>query len=140
MPQVEHGSVRIHYTEAGSGFPLLVMPGGGLNSRVSNWPRAVYNFFEGFKDEYRVITMDQRNANQGESSGPLETTDPWGAFADDQLAVLDHLGVREFLVLGCCIGGPFVLKLMERAPERVELATDLVVRASCAVPKEVSRP
>jgi pimeloyl-ACP methyl ester carboxylesterase len=32
---------------------------------------------------------------------------------------MDHLGVREFLVLGCCIGGPFVLKLMERAPERV---------------------
>jgi len=32
---------------------------------------------------------------------------------------MDHLGVREFLALGCCIGGPFVLKLMERAPGRV---------------------
>jgi pimeloyl-ACP methyl ester carboxylesterase len=63
--------------------------------------------------------MDQRNANQGESSGPLDTTDPWGAFADDQLGLLDHLGVREFMALGCCIGGPFVLKLMERAPDRV---------------------
>jgi pimeloyl-ACP methyl ester carboxylesterase len=95
------------------------MPGGGLNSRISNWSTAVYNFFDAFKDNYHVITMDQRNANQGDSTGPLDTSDPWGAFADDQLAVLDHLGVREFMVLGCCIGGPFVLKLMERAPERV---------------------
>lgn len=119
MPYYDRGPVRIRYEEAGSGFPVLVMPGGGLNSRLSNWPTAVYNFFEALQSEYRVVTMDQRNANQGESSGPLDTTDPWGAFADDQLGVLDHLGIEEFMVLGCCIGGPFVLKLIERAPGRV---------------------
>ena len=122
MAYYERGSVRIRYEEAGSGFPLLVMPGGGLNSRVSNWPTAVYNFFDGFNEQYHVITMDQRNANQGESSGPLDTTDPWGAFADDQLGLMDHLGMREFMALGCCIGGPFVLKLAERAPDRVVAA------------------
>jgi hypothetical protein len=30
MPFYEKGPVRIHYEEAGSGFPLLVIPGGGL--------------------------------------------------------------------------------------------------------------
>jgi pimeloyl-ACP methyl ester carboxylesterase len=119
MPHFANGPVRIRYEEAGSGFPILVMPGGGLNSRVRNWPTAVFNFFDGLKDEYRVITMDQRNANQGESMGPLDTTDPWGAFADDQLGLMDYLGVGEFMALGCCIGGPFVVKLMERAPSRV---------------------
>jgi pimeloyl-ACP methyl ester carboxylesterase len=119
MSYYDHGPTRIRYEEAGGGFPLLVMPGGGLNSRVGNWATAVYNFFEAFQNEYRVITMDQRNANEGESAGPLDSADPWGAFADDQLGLLDHLGVREFIVLGCCIGGPFVLKLMERAPDRV---------------------
>ena len=112
MPYFENGPVRIRYEEAGSGFPVLVMPGGGLNSRVSSWQTAVYNFFDTFKDEYRVITMDQRNANQGESSGPLDSADPWGAFAADQLGLMNHLGVQEFAALGCCIGGPFVLKLM----------------------------
>ena len=29
MPFHTKGDVRIHYEEAGSGFPLLVMPGGG---------------------------------------------------------------------------------------------------------------
>jgi pimeloyl-ACP methyl ester carboxylesterase len=119
MPFYESGDVRIRYEEAGTGFPLLVMPGGGLNSRVSNWSTAVFNAMEEFKDEFRCITMDQRNANQGESTGPIQVDDPWGAFADDQLGLMDHLGIREFLVLGCCIGGPFVLKLMERAPDRV---------------------
>lgn len=119
MPYFDAGPVRIRYEQAGSGFPILVMPGGGLNSRVSNWQTAVYNFFDALEDDYHVITMDQRNANEGESTGPLDTTDPWGAFADDQLGLMDHLGVSEFVALGCCIGGPFVLKLMERAPTRV---------------------
>ena len=35
MPFYEKGDVRIHYEEAGSGFPLLVIPGGGLNSTVA---------------------------------------------------------------------------------------------------------
>jgi pimeloyl-ACP methyl ester carboxylesterase len=77
---------------------------------------------EEFKHEFRCITMDQRNANGGESSGPVQVEDPWGAFADDQLGLMDHLGIREFMVLGCCIGGPFVLKLMERAPDRIVAA------------------
>jgi pimeloyl-ACP methyl ester carboxylesterase len=119
MPFYTKGDVRIHYEEAGSAFPLLVMPGGGLNSRISNWATAPFNAMEEFKNEFRCITMDQRHANGGESSGPVQINDPWGAFADDQLGVMDHLGIREFMVLACCIGGPFVLKLMERAPDRV---------------------
>ena len=119
MPFYEKGDVRIRYEEAGSGFPLLVMPGGGLNSRISNWATAPFHAMEEFKDEFRCITMDQRNVNGGESSGPVQVNDPWGACADDQLGVMNHLGIREFMVLACCIGGPFVLKLMERAPDRV---------------------
>ncbi len=45
--------------------------------------------------------------------------DPWDAFADDQLGLMDHLGIREFFFMGYCIGGCFALKLMERAPDRV---------------------
>ena len=119
MPFYEKADVRIRYEEAGTGLPLLVTPGGGLNSRVSNWPTAVFNAMEVFRNDFRCITMDQRNANGGESSGPIPVDDPWGAFADDQLGLMDHLGIREFFFMGYCIGGPFGLKLMERAPERV---------------------
>jgi pimeloyl-ACP methyl ester carboxylesterase len=67
---------------------------------------------------FRVITMDQRNATGGESTGPVLVDDPWGAFADDQLGLMDHLGIRQFFFFGNCIG-PFAMKLMERAQQRV---------------------
>src|SRR6202163_2040935 len=118
----EKGNVRIRYQEVGSGFPLLATPGGGLNSRISNWPTAVINIMEEFKNDFRVITMDQRNASNGESTGPVPVDDPWGAFADDQLGVMDHLGIRQFFFFGNCIGGSYAMKLMERAPQRVVAA------------------
>jgi pimeloyl-ACP methyl ester carboxylesterase len=118
----EKGNVRIRYQEIGSGFPLLVTPGGGLNSRISNWQTAVINAMEEFRNDFRCITMDQRNATGGESTGPIPVNDPWDAFADDQLGLMDHLGIRQFFFFGNCIGGSFALKLMERAPDRVAAA------------------
>jgi pimeloyl-ACP methyl ester carboxylesterase len=115
----EKGNVRIRYTEVGTGFPLLATPGGGLNSRISNWPNAVINVMEHFKNDFRVITMDQRNATGGESTGPVPVDNPWDAFADDQLGLMDHLGIRQFSFFGNCIGGSYGLKLMERAPDRI---------------------
>ena len=118
----EKGNVRIRYAEIGSGFPLLATPGGGLNSGIGVWPRAVINIPEEFKSDFRVITMDQRNATGGESTGPVPVDDPWGAFAEDQLGLMDHLGISRFFFFGNCIGGPFAMKLMERAPQRVAAA------------------
>ena len=118
----EKGNVRIRYAEIGAGFPLLATPGGGLNSCIAVWARAVINIPEEFKNDFRVITMDQRNATNGESTGPVPVANPWDAFADDQLGVMDHLGIRQFAFFGNCIGGPFAMKLMERAPLRVAAA------------------
>ena len=118
----EKSGVRIRYQETGSGFPLLAAPGGGLNSRISNWPTAVINAMEAFGKDFRCITMDLRNANGGESTGPVPVDDPWTAIADDQLGLMDHLGINRFMFFGNCIGGPFALKLMERAPQRVVAA------------------
>src|SRR6201993_586280 len=118
----EKGDVRIRYAEIGAGFPLLATPGGGLNSCMAVWARAVINVPEEFKNDFRVITMDQRNATGGESTGPVPSDDPWGAFADDQLGVMDHLGIDRFFFFGNCIGGPFAMKLMEQAPRRVVAA------------------
>jgi pimeloyl-ACP methyl ester carboxylesterase len=118
----EKGSVRIRYQETGSGFPLLCTPGGGLNSRIAGWQNAVINAMEHFKSDFRCITMDQRNATGGESTGPVPVDNPWDAFADDQLGLMDHLGIRQFVFFGNCIGGSFALKLMERAPDRIVAA------------------
>jgi len=70
----EKGNVRIRYQEVGTGFPLLATPGGGLNSRISNWPNAVINVMEHFKNDFRVITMDQRNATEANPRGRSRLT------------------------------------------------------------------
>ncbi len=123
MPYYTKGDVRIHYEEAGSGFPLLIIPGGGLNATISYVTgSAPFNAMGEFKDEYRCISFDLRNANGGDSSGPVEIDRPWDAHTDDQLGLMDHLGIKEFMVLGYCIGGPFIWNLLRRASNRVVAA------------------
>jgi len=119
MPLYEKGNVRIHYEEAGSGFPLMVIPGGGLNSTVKGLETHPFNPLVEFKANYRVIAADLRNANGGQSTGPLEINRPWDAYTDDHLGLMDHLGIKEFMVLGFCIGGPFIWNLLKRAGDRV---------------------
>jgi pimeloyl-ACP methyl ester carboxylesterase len=118
----EKGPVRIRYEEAGSGFPLLLIAGGGLNSVMAGLPRSPFNPIEEFKGEYRCIYADLRNANPGQSSGPLEIDRPWDSYTDDHLGLMDHLGIDKFMVLGFCIGGPFIWNIMKRAPDRVVAA------------------
>jgi pimeloyl-ACP methyl ester carboxylesterase len=117
-PFYEKGAVRIHFEEAGSGFPLLLIAGGGLNSTISGLTQP-FHAIEEFKGEYRCIASDLRNANSGQSSGPLEIDRPWDAYTDDHLGLMDHLGIQKFMVLGFCIGGPFIWNLLRRAPDRV---------------------
>jgi len=118
----EKGKVRIRYEESGSGFPLLLIAGGGLESRMAGLVTSPFNPIEEFKSEYRCIYADLRNANEGESSGPLEVDRPWDSYADDHLGLMDHLGIGKFMVLGFCIGGPFIWNLLKRAPDRVVAA------------------
>jgi pimeloyl-ACP methyl ester carboxylesterase len=119
----QRGPVHIHYEEAGSGFPLLLIAGGGLNSTLQGLSKSSpFNPIEEFKGEYRCISSDLRNANTGQSSGPLEIDRPWDSYTDDHLGLMDHLGIDKFMVLGFCIGGPFIWNLLKRAPDRVVAA------------------
>src|SRR4051812_44319204 len=124
MATFEKGAVRIHYEEAGSGYPLLLIAGGGLNSTIAGLSGSYppFDSFEEFKGEYRCIAADLRNAKGGQSSGPLEIDRPWDAYTDDHLGLMDHLGIDKFLVLGFCIGGPMIWNLLRRAPERIVAA------------------
>src|SRR4051812_27967821 len=121
MSFYERGPVRIHYEEAGSGFPLLLIAGGGLNSTIAKLD-SPFDAIAEFKGEYRCIASDLRNANGGQSTGPLEVDRPWDAYTDDHLGLMDHLRVDKFMVMGFCIGGPFIWNLLRRAPDRVVAA------------------
>jgi pimeloyl-ACP methyl ester carboxylesterase len=124
MSFYQKGDVRIHYVEEGSGYPLLLIAGGGLNSTIAGLSGAYppFDSFVEFKNEYRCIAADLRNANAGQSTGPLEIDRPWDSHTDDHLALMDHLGIDKFMVMGFCIGGPLIWNLLKRAPDRIVAA------------------
>lgn len=119
----QKGNVRIRYEETGTGFPLLLIAGGGLNGSTIAGIRNgnPFNTLEAFRGEFRCIYADLRNS-AGESTGPLEIDRPWDSYTDDHLGLMDHLGIDKFMVLGFCIAGPFIWNLVKRAPNRVVAA------------------
>jgi pimeloyl-ACP methyl ester carboxylesterase len=120
VPQFEYGSTSIYFEVHGSGFPVLLIAPGAMESAIEMWEGTTINPLALYAGSFQLVAMDQRNA--GRSFGPLVPSDPWGSYAKDQLALLDHLGIHQFHVMGACIGGPFALKLIEQAPTRVMAA------------------
>ena len=118
MANFEKGSISLRYETWGSGPAVLLLAPGGLRaSRIETWSAAPWNPIDALKDRYRVVAMDQRNT--GTSFAPIRGSDGWSTYASDQLALVDHLGIEQFCVMGMCIGGAFVLELAREAPDRV---------------------
>ena len=84
MPKVDIGDAEIHYEEAGSGPPLMLVPGLGGNG--SFWARQV----EAFKDDFRVIIHDHRGAGQSTHSPIRYSVDQMAA---DVLKLMDALDI-----------------------------------------------
>jgi pimeloyl-ACP methyl ester carboxylesterase len=120
MPWLERRDARIYYEEYGQGSPVLLLAPGGMRSSIEFWQRAPWNPIEALAPHFRVIAMDQRNA--GRSTARVADGDGWDSYADDQLALLDHLELRRCALLGGCIGSAFALKLIARAEQRVAAA------------------
>jgi pimeloyl-ACP methyl ester carboxylesterase len=113
-------TTSIYYEERGAGPPLLAIAPGGMKSTIDYWKNAAIDPWASYADHFHVVAMDQRNA--GRSRARLDPVDPWGAYASDQLGLMQHLGFDRFLVMGCCIGGSFILKLAQVAPTRIVAA------------------
>ena len=123
MPVFERDNIRIYYEVHGEGFPVLLLAPGGMRSSIPVWENTPYNPIEQLGPHCQVIAMDQRNA--GQSTAPIAATDGWRDYTDDQVALLDHLGIDRFHAAGMCIGGSFIMGLVEAVPERIVSAVML---------------
>jgi pimeloyl-ACP methyl ester carboxylesterase len=119
MATMHDGPVTIDYAVDGEGFPVLLLAPGGMKSERSRWSHALWNPYERLST-YQLIGMDQRNA--GRSTAPISAADQWSDYTNDQLRLLDHLGVEQCHLIGMCIGGPFILALLTAAPQRFRAA------------------
>ncbi|MDE0223702.1 MAG: alpha/beta hydrolase [Gammaproteobacteria bacterium] len=120
MAYFTRGDVSIHYEIHGDGFPVLLIAPGGMRSAIEFWADGPFNPIETLSEHFRVIAMDQRNA--GSSTAPVSASDGWHTYTADQIGLLDHLGVERAHLMGACIGGPYVLGIIQSAPGRVASA------------------
>lgn len=120
MPSFTHHDATIYYEEFGQGFPILTFAPAGLQSVIDVWsqPSAPINPTTEFALDFRVIALDQRNAG-GRSHAPVTGQDGWHNYAADHIALLDHLGIDQCHLYGQCIGGPFIMSLLQAQPERI---------------------
>lgn len=118
MAAYSRGDAVLHYDVEGvdDGFPVLLIAPGGMRSCNERWNAMPWNPRVALADRFRLIGMDQRNA--GRSTAPVDARTGWAAYRDDQLGLLDELGITRCHVIGMCIGGPYVVGLLRAAPER----------------------
>ncbi len=109
------GDVPLHYHDAGSGPPLVMLHGSGPG--VSAWSNFAANLPE-LAEHFRVLALDLPGFGRS-GCPPLDRAYPHVA-ADAVLRLLDHLGLERASLLGNSFGGYAALECALTAPERVD--------------------
>ena len=105
------GDVQLHYVTAGAGFPVVLLHG---------WPQSWYawrHVLPTLAAKYRVIAPDLRGL--GDSSRPLDGYDKKTIAHDIWRLLHDHLGLKQFMLVGHDWGGPTAYALSAAHPEAV---------------------
>ncbi len=115
MPKLKVGAdtqhpVELHYEDAGSGKPVVLIHGWPLSSR--SWEAQVPALVEA---GYRVVSYDRRGF--GRSSQPWTGYD-YDTFAADLDALLTHLDLNGVTLVGFSMGGGEVARYIARYGSR----------------------
>lgn len=114
----DSNGVKIHYTVQGEGEPVLLIHGFTMNIAMQ-WTGP--GVLPELAKQYRVIAIDNRG--HGRSGKPHEPEKYGLEMAEDQIRLLDHLGVKKAHVVGYSMGGFITSKLLTSHPDRVATAT-----------------
>ncbi len=97
--------IRIHYLEAGSGRPILFIPGWTMPAWI--WQKQI----DEFSKKYHVIAVDPRS--QGESDKPTYGHLP-ETRARDYKELVDHLELKQPVLVGWSMGCGELVKYAEQ--------------------------
>lgn len=111
MPHLTRDGVKLYYDEAGSGSPIVFVPGWTCN-RSHFAPQAAH-----FSSAHRCISVDLRGHGESDTPEQVYTIE---AFADDVAWMCGELGVTRGVLVGHSMGGAIALALAARRPELCE--------------------
>ncbi len=121
MQHVING-VKLHWREAGAGDDaVLFIHGFPFHSTM--WGPQL----EAVPQGWRYIAPDLRGFGNSEAGGEAFSID---LFADDVIALLDHLNIEQVVVCGLSMGGYVALSIAERYPHRMRALALAATRAS----------
>jgi len=110
MPRLRVGELELAYEVDGAGEPLLLLM--GLGGDRPGWDLVRPELAR----RHRLVLLDNRDAGESdEARGPYGLPD----MAADALALMDHLGIERFHLLGASMGGAIAQHLTLQAPARV---------------------
>lgn len=126
MPFTENNGVRLHWDEAGSGTPILLVMGHRYSSKM--W----YPAIAALAAEHRVIWFDNRGTGETDTTPKVTVRE----MAADALAVMDAAGVRRAHIYGVSMGGVIVQEVAFLQPDRL---VSLIVGCSGALTADKPR-
>ena len=114
MPNLSIGDITLHYEIEGSGPPMMLLA--GMLSDSASWGPVV----PALAKHYTVIRPDNRLT--GRTTPALTDAGPV-IYAQDALALMDHLGLEQADIVGHSMGGLIGLEMASAAPERLASLT-----------------
>ena len=110
MPDIDIGGATLHYTVTGTGAPLLLIPGLGMDHSYYRLGIPL------LARCMQVIAVDPRGIGGSTKSPPPYSVEGW---ADDCAVMIDRLGLGPLHVLGSSLGGAMALALAQRHPDKL---------------------
>lgn len=114
MPLVQTNGIQLHYTERGSGQPLILLM--GLGADGSMWESHV----RAYEKSFRCILVDNRGAGISDKpEGPYSTAE----MAQDTIGLMDALEIQKAHISGISLGSAIAQEVALQTPERVTSLT-----------------
>jgi pimeloyl-ACP methyl ester carboxylesterase len=102
--------ISLHYDDAGTGLPVLCLPGLTRNGRD-------FDYVAPYLGDVRMLRLDARGRGRSDRAGSASYT--VAAEARDVLCLLDHLGLERVAILGTSRGGLIAMVIAATAKDRL---------------------
>jgi pimeloyl-ACP methyl ester carboxylesterase len=125
MNVMQYRGHRLRFVDRGDGEPIFFVHNGAVSHRLWDYQLAH------FERSHRVVAPDLLGHGDSDRPNIVHTTEN---YVDQVERLVDHLELKRFHLVGCCLGGGIALEVARRQPKRVKTLAMITV----ATPKVIA--